>query len=116
MSSELNKASNSFTNRDSNTKLLKFSENTISEDLLNTFFKPVWGYLMSNLNQNVFQKLSLELNFKYYLLIVFLGLLVLGFLVLWLPLQYSLNEEISRTKNMLDIIPRSIIKEINSII
>jgi len=107
---------NANNNTYSHIELLYLDENTSNENILTEFIKPVWNSLSIILNQNVNTKLNSELNFKYYLLICFLGVLVLGFLVVWLPMQYSLNDEITRTKNMLDIIPRSVIKEINSYI
>jgi len=106
----------SYSSKKSILDMLNCQINKNNEKILNFFLRPSMKVLNLSMRNYIDNKIQLELNFRFYILISFLLIVVLGYLILWLPFQYSLNDEISRTKNMLNIIPNSILDEVNSII
>ena len=54
-------------------------------------------------------------NFRMIFFIVFLVIIFLGYLLMWLPFQNKLSDEILRTKKMLEIIPKSILESMESL-
>ncbi len=87
------------------------------EEVFRLFIKPFLNNLKKQIYTEIDNALNRELNIGYYVMISFLGILILGYLFIWLPFQYSLSDHIKRTRNMLEIIPNTLVsdleKEIN---
>jgi len=87
-----------------------------SEVILNYFLKPFLYEFTTIMKNDIDAKLSFELSFRYYIIIAFLIVLIFGYLLVWLPFQYSLNDEILRTKNILEIIPEILYEGVEAMI
>ena len=79
---------------------------------LHYYIKPTLRIITNEMKQNIDNNLISEMNFRWAIFICFLVFLVLGYLIFWLPFQNKLNDEILRTKMMLEIIPQSILKNL----
>jgi len=110
-----NKAVNPLSGK-SDFDMFNSDSNINNEIIYNYFLRPLYKSSTEYIKTNIDKKIAFELDFRYYILITFLAIVVIGYLVLWLPFQYSLYDEISRTKKMLNIIPSSILNEIDSVI
>lgn len=78
-----------------------------TENLLNVYIVPLYETLTHNLFSQVKNRLSVEQSFRYYFIIAFLVSLCLFYLFIWLPFLYSLNEELKKIREMLEILPLS---------
>lgn len=79
------------------------------------FIRGTSSLITSEMKNDIDSLLLSELSFRMILFIIFLVFLVLGYLILWLPFQGKLSDEILRTKKMLEIIPRSILEKMDSL-
>lgn len=79
------------------------------------FIKPLSSDLTQKMKENIDIILAGELNFRMAIFIAFLVFLILGYLILWMPYQNKLYDEILRTKKMLEIIPIAILENMDSL-
>eukprot|EP00340_Litonotus_pictus_P011472 CAMPEP_0170539036 /NCGR_PEP_ID=MMETSP0209-20121228/103671_1 /TAXON_ID=665100 ORGANISM="Litonotus pictus, Strain P1" /NCGR_SAMPLE_ID=MMETSP0209 /ASSEMBLY_ACC=CAM_ASM_000301 /LENGTH=1443 /DNA_ID=CAMNT_0010840857 /DNA_START=1058 /DNA_END=5390 /DNA_ORIENTATION=- len=79
--------------------------------LMHYFIKPCSRYLVEEMRKEISDYLQAEFDFKLIVFILFLVFTLLIFLIFWLPFQNNLHDEILRTKKMLEIIPSSILNE-----
>ena len=71
--------------------------------------------LTSDFSSSIIGALSDRLQNRLFLLILFLILLLLGYVALWLPLVNSLTSQIYKTKLMLMIIPLEILMRMKNV-
>ena len=92
----------------------------VSNDVVNTadiyhhFIRPSSQVLVTQLLTEILNYLDNEMNFRLIVFLFFIVSYVLGYLIVWIPFQNNMKDEIFRTQKMLDILPSSILDEIES--
>ena len=83
--------------------------------LLHYYITPLYKILREDMKKAIEDKLKYEMNFRMILFIVFLVVVIIVYLIGWIPKQNRLNDEIVRTKKLLEIIPSEILDRIDSL-
>ena len=79
------------------------------------YLSPLYNLLRQEIKQGIEDKLKFEMNFRLILFIVFLVVVIFAYLLVWIPKQNKINDEIFRTKKLLEIIPMEILEKIESL-
>lgn len=80
--------------------------------LMYYFIKPGAVEIVDSMREEISDFFKSEFDTKLIVFILFIVITIMLFLLFWLPFQSNLQDEIIRTKKMLEIIPTSIISEI----
>jgi hypothetical protein len=83
--------------------------------ILHYYICPIYQLLREETYNNIKHILKNEMNFRLIVFIVFLVVVTVVYLIIWIPKQNSLNDEIIRTKKLLEIIPSEILDKIDSL-
>lgn len=83
--------------------------------LMHYYLSPLYNLLRQEIKQGIEDKLKFEMNFRLILFIVFLVVVIFAYLLVWIPKQNKINDEIFRTKKLLEIIPMEILEKIESL-
>jgi len=56
-----------------------------------------------------------ELNYRLIVFICYLGFILIGYLIFWMPFQSQIKDEIIRTRKMLEIVPIQILDRMKNL-
>ena len=107
-----------YVNKDTEENVYEILSNSLFKDitmLLHYYITPLYKILREDMKKAIEDKLKYEMNFRMILFIVFLVVVIIVYLIGWIPKQNRLNDEIVRTKKLLEIIPSEILDRIDSL-
>lgn len=81
----------------------------------NDFTQLFYRRLVDTLVRTILEDFDVLVQRKLFLLIFFLVLLLLAYVIVWLPLVNNLNNQIYKTKLMLMIVPLEILMRLKSV-
>ncbi len=88
---------------------------TKSCKILQYFLKPIYSILTSNMEEEIIKIIDKQYEIAMILFSVFFVVIIIIYVMIWIPILQGLDEEIIRTKKMLNIIPIQILDKIDSL-
>ena len=88
---------------------------TNSCKILQYFIKPIYSILTTNMEQEIITIIDKQYEIAMILFSVFIVVIIIIYVIIWIPILQGLDEEIIRTKKMLNIIPIQILDKIDSL-
>ena len=79
------------------------------------FLKPTLQYFNSEMKLFIISIFENELNYRLIVFICYLGFILIGYLIFWMPFQSQIKDEIIRTRKMLEIVPIQILDRMKNL-
>ena len=84
-------------------------------EILQYYIKPIYEELIEIMLNEIINILDKKFDFSTILFSIFLVFLIITYCIIWIPVLTGLDQEIKRTKKMLNIIPNEILDKIESL-
>ena len=83
--------------------------------ILQYFIKPIYNILTTTMEDEIIKIINSQFNLATILFSVFIVVVIIIYIIVWIPILKGLDDEIIRTKKMLNIIPIQILDKIDSL-